>query len=272
MPTSKELGMATSRLSLMTDAALRPENGERLQVVARTAHILRMFDAEKADLRISDVAEELRIGRTSAHRYLQSMAAEGFLHQVGDGSYRLGPLLVGLGATMLSSTRLIETAEPFLSQLAEASGETAVLGIWTGANAIALLCKEPPGRPVNMTVRIGSALLVDSAQGICFLTYLDDEATTARALRTTEHKRDSVLAGINETRKRGYSFSGTVVPGVGAIAAAVFGSTGSIVATVAIVAALETLHGPRLDVMAQSMRATAAAVSRQLGFTRQETA
>jgi DNA-binding IclR family transcriptional regulator len=253
----------------MTESALRPENGERLQVVARTAHILRMFDAEKADLRISDVAEELQIGRTSAHRYLQSMAAEGFLHQVGDGSYRLGPLLVGLGATMLSSTRLIETAEPFLAQLAEASGETAVLGIWTGANAIALLCKEPPGRPVNMTVRIGSALLVDSAQGICFLTYLDDEATTARALRTAPHKRDSVLAGIDETRKRGYSFSGTVVPGVGAIAAAVFGSTDAIVATVAIVAALETLHGPRLDDMAQSMRATAAAVSRQLGFTGQ---
>jgi DNA-binding IclR family transcriptional regulator len=171
---------------------------------------------------------------------------------------------------------LIDTAEPFLSQLAEASGETAVLGIWTSANAIALLCKEPPGKPVNMTVRIGAALLVDSAQGICFLTYLDDEATTARALptalRTAEGKRDTVLAGIDETRKRGYSFSGTVVPGVGAIAAAVFGSTGAIAATVAIVAALETLNGPRLDVMAQPMRATAAAVSRQLGFTERETA
>lgn len=259
--------MATSRLSLVTKSALRPETAGRLQVVARTAQILRMYDADRADLRINDVADELQIGRTSAHRYLHSMAAEGFLQQIGDGSYQLGSLLAGLGATMLSSTRLIETAEPFLAQLAEASGETSVLGIWTGANAIAVLCKEPPGKTVNMTVRIGSALPVDSAQGICLLAYLDNDATTVRALRGAEHKRDSVLARIDETRERGYSSSGAVIPGVGAIAAPVFDRAGAITATVAIISSLETLQGPQVDAMARSMQATAGAVSRQLGFT-----
>ncbi|MGO4692593.1 IclR family transcriptional regulator [Glaciibacter sp. 2TAF33] len=256
----------------MTETVLRTEATGRLQVVARTAQILRMFDTGRADLRINDVADELLIGRTSAHRYLQSMAAEGLLQQGADGSYRLGPLLAGLGATMLSSTRVVETAEPFLAQLAEASGETAVLGIWTGSNAVAVLCKEPPGKTVNMTVRIGSALPVDSAQGICFLAYLDDEATTARALRGAEHKRASVLARIAEVLDRGHSSSGAVIPGVGAIAAPVFDRTGGIAATVAIVSSLETLQASHVDAMARSMRATAAAVSRQLGYTGQETA
>jgi DNA-binding IclR family transcriptional regulator len=87
-----------------------------------------------------------------------------------------------------------------------------------------------------------------------------------------KHKRESLLARIDEARERGYSSSGAVIPGVGAIAAPVFDRTGTSAATVAIVASLETLHGPNLDAMARSRRATAAAVSRHLGFTGRETA
>jgi Transcriptional regulator len=141
-----------------------------------------------------------------------------------------------------------------------------VLGIWTGANAVAVLCKEPPGKTVNMTVRIGSALPVDSAQGICFLSYLDDDATGMRLPRITEEKREAVLARINETRGRGYASSGAVIPGIGAIAAPVFDRTGAITATIAIVSSLETLQEPHVGGLARSMQASAAAVSRQLGF------
>jgi DNA-binding IclR family transcriptional regulator len=87
-----------------------------------------------------------------------------------------------------------------------------------------------------------------------------------------KHKRESLLARIDEARERGYSSSGAVIPGVGAIAAPVFDRTGTSAATVAIVASLETLHGPNLEAMAGSRRATAAAVSRHLGFTGRETA
>ena len=90
-----------------------------LQVISRAAQILRMLDAQRPEVRINDVAAELGIGRTSAYRYLQSLAVEGFLERVGDGgSYRLGPLLAGLGASVLSESGVIEVAGPFLEQLA----------------------------------------------------------------------------------------------------------------------------------------------------------
>lgn len=251
----------------MTDSEHRPEGAGNLQVVARAAQILRMFDVQRAELRINDVADELEIGRTSAHRYLQSMAVEGMLQRVGDGSYRLGPLLTGLGATMLSSTRAVEIADPFLRQLAEACGETTVLGIWTGANAVAVLCKEPPGKTVNMTVRIGAALRADSAQGLCFLSYLDDEAVLARSLRGTDLDRETFLNRIAETTQRGYAVSDAVLPGIGAIAAPVFDGTGTVAATVAIVAPLETLRGDRLAALATPLIATANTISHQLGHT-----
>lgn len=259
--------MPASRLMPVTDTAQQPDSAGGLQVVARSAQILRMLDSSRSELRINDVADHLRIGRTSAHRYLQSMAVEGFLQRVGDGSYRLGPLLTALGASMLSKTRAVEVAEPFLTQLADSSGETTALGIWTGSNAVAVLCKEPAGKTVNMTVRTGAPLPVDSAQGICFLAYLDDEATTARALHGNEATRQQVLARMAEVRANGYAVSAAVLPGVGAIAAPVFDSSGSIVATVAIISSLETFEGAQLETLVRPMVATAKAVSLQLGFT-----
>lgn len=253
--------------SARTDAG-RPDAGG-LQVVSRAAQILRMLDAEHAEVRINEVAEELGIGRTSAHRYLQSLAAEGFLQRSGAdaGAYRLGPLLAGLGAAMLASNRVVDLGRPLLQELADATGETAVLGIWTGTSAVAMLCEEPRGKAVNMTVRIGAPLQVDSAQGVAFLANLRDERAVQRALsRASDDQRMRVPALVEEARQRGYATSGTVLPGVAAIAAPAFEGSGDIVATIALVAASEVLAGPRLEELAAELRATAARLSAQLGF------
>lgn len=258
----------TARPELGRPGAGRPDAGG-LQVVSRAAQILRMLDAEHAEVRINEVAEELAIGRTSAHRYLQSLAAEGFLQRSGDdaGAYRLGPLLAGLGASMLASNRVVDLGRPLLQELADSTGETAVLGIWTGTSAVAMLCEEPRGKAVNMTVRIGAPLQADSAQGIAFLAHLRDARAVERALaRATEEQRERVPDLVDDARRRGFATSGTVLPGVAAIAAPVFEGSGEIAATIALIAATEVLGGPRLGRLSTDLRATAARLSRQLGF------
>lgn len=261
----------------MTDHA-RHENGRAeagrpdaggLQVVSRAAQILRMLDAEHAELRINEVAEELGIGRTSAHRYLQSLAAEGFLQRSGAdaGAYRLGPLLAGLGAAMLASNRVVDLAQPLLQELADSTGETAVLGIWTGTSAVAMLCEEPRGKAVNVTVRIGAPLRADSAQGVVFLANLRDERVVQRAMsRASDEERMRLPDLIHDARERGYATSGTMLPGITAIAAPVHEGSGEIAATIALIAASEVLAGPRLDELASALKATADDLSLQMGF------
>lgn len=261
-----------TRVRRVTDSARseagRPDAGG-LQVVSRAAQILRMLDAEHAEVRINEVAEELSIGRTSAHRYLQSLAAEGFLQRSGAdaGAYRLGPLLAGLGAAMLASNRVVDLGRPLLQELADTTGETAVLGIWTGTSAVAMLCEEPRGKAVNMTVRIGAPLPADSAQGVAFLANLRDDRAVQRALsRATDEQRMRLPGLIEDARGRGYATSGTVLPGVAAIAAPVLEGSGEIAATIALIAASEVLAGPRLDELASALKATADDLSLQLGF------
>jgi len=68
-----------------------------IQVIARSAQLLRLFSTTQRSLRVSDVGPESGLQRTTVHRYLSSMANAGLLERDNDGGYRLGPLLVQLG-------------------------------------------------------------------------------------------------------------------------------------------------------------------------------
>lgn len=242
----------------------RPDSGG-LQVVTRTAQILRLFDADRTTVRSALVEQELGIGRTSAHRYLQSMATEGLLQRAGDGAYRLGPLLAGLGSAMLTRNRVIDLGRPLIRELADTSDQTAVLGIWTGTNAVAMLCEEPRGKTVHMTVRIGAPLPLDSAQGIAFLASQPDDSTLERVLRgESDEERRRLQQLVADARALGYARSAAVLPGVGAVAVTVRDASGEAVATIATIAATEMLTDARLETLIPQLRTTADQLGTQL--------
>lgn len=235
-----------------------------LQVVSRSAQILRMFGSDRTEVRINDVAEELGIGRTSAHRYLQSLAAEGFLQRVNDNDYRPGPLIMGIAASMLTGPKIIDLAEPLLATLAERTGQTAVLGLWTGSSAVAVASKEPAGKSVNMTVRIGAPLGPQSAQGLGFLAW-GSPGVRERILAGLGPERAAVERKLGEAAAAGYTTSEAVIDGVAAIAAPVFDAGGSIVATLALVAPVGVLDTAPQSPHVADLKAAATALSATLG-------
>lgn len=238
-----------------------------LQVVARSAQILRMFDSERTEVRINDVAEELSIGRTSAHRYLQSLASEGFLQRINDSDYQLGPLIVGLAASMAGGPRLLDIANPELERLAAALGQTAVLGIWSGASAVAVACKEPPGKSVNMTVRIGAPLGPDSAQGMAFLAW-GKAAAREKSLTRLEGSANTLQTRIKSAVANGFTTSTAVIDGVEAMAAPIFDSSEQMAGTLALVAPTGVLDSTPGGTHVTELLAAAAHLSSALGFTK----
>lgn len=244
------------------DAA--PSGG--LQVVSRSAQILRMFSSDRTEVRINDVAEELGIGRTSAHRYLQSLASEGFLQRVNENDYRPGPLIMGIAASMLTGPKIIDVAEPLLAALAEQTGQTAVLGLWSGSSAVAVASKEPSGKSVNMTVRIGAPLGPQSAQGLAFLAW-GSPAGRDRVLAKLGPARTAVERKLGEAAAAGYTASEAVIEGVAAIAAPVFDAGGTIIATLALVAPVGVLDTTSASRDVAELKATASSLSGLLGAT-----
>lgn len=238
-----------------------------IQVIGRCAQILRLFTMPGRALRVADVAD-VGLQRSTAHRYLSSLANTGFLERTADGGYRTGPLLVQLGTVALGGLRVLEVSGPYLQRLAEEAHETVVLAVWGGLGPVVAQVYEDLDKLVNISVRVGSALPLDAAQAQVFLAFLSDRSTVSRLLaQLPPSGRRQREISVDRVRRDGLCISSRVIDGIRAVAVPVFDDGGAICATVAIVGTVSSVpEDPRAGVV-QALVGTAGALSQQMGHT-----
>ena len=107
------------------------------QSLERGLAVLSSFTPERPELGISELARMLALTRSTAHRYVATLATLGYLHQdEATRKYRLGPRVLDLGFAVLGSLELREIAAPHLRRLAETTGHTANLAVRDDTDAI----------------------------------------------------------------------------------------------------------------------------------------
>src|SRR5919107_266739 len=78
-----------------------------VQVIARAAQILRALDGEPDGLSLSQLSERLDLPRSTVHRVVTALAAEGLLAAASpNGRVRLGPELARLALASRRELRL----------------------------------------------------------------------------------------------------------------------------------------------------------------------
>lgn len=212
----------------------------QIQVVTRVAEILRLLANGRRELRASEVASELGLQRSTAHRYLASLAAVGLLGRDDGGStYSAGPLMVQFAAATLGGSRVLEVAVPYMKRLVDEAHETVVLSLWGGHGPVVARVEEDSTRLVHMAVRVGSALPPDSAQAQVFR---------------------------GEMGRHGVVVNSRVIEGVRAVAAPVYDDRGAVVATLAFVGTTATIPEAADSGHARALRETALDLSARLGW------
>jgi DNA-binding IclR family transcriptional regulator len=208
------------------------------------------------------------------HRYLVSLTRTKLVAQdSSDGRYSIGPAAIALGLAGLHSLDAVRIASDFLGDLRDASGETAVLAIWSSLGPVIIRIEES-SRPVFMNVRVGSTLpLLRTAVGRVFAAYHSTEAV--RSLIAKERRAfgrqnggDASIEGMLAlTRRVALGIvGGDLVPGVTALAAPVFDHRARVVASIALLGGPEHLE-PRADsAPARLLKEAAAAISERLGY------
>ena len=99
----------------------------------RTLQLLRDWGS----LRVSDVARELSVARSTAHRLMSQLSAYGVVEQEPDGPrYHAGPLLAELGLATFRSRDLVEQMHPHLQRLSDEVNETVHLIALEGRDAV----------------------------------------------------------------------------------------------------------------------------------------
>lgn len=237
--------------------------GADIQVIARCAQILRQLEPGSR-LKLAPLAKELGIGRSTLHRYLNSMVNADLIERVGEGEYAPGPLLAQLGTMALNSLHVVEAAGVAMQDLAAEVGHTVVLSVWGGLAPVVTRV-EFPDQLIQVLVRVGSSLPLNAAQTRVFLAFLQDTRTVERLLALVPERRVEIETDMARAQTEGFVvFSGSVV-GLSTIAVPVFNARG-IAATLAIIGTDPSVLGPDQAVLAGRLGEVAHEVSRQLGF------
>jgi DNA-binding IclR family transcriptional regulator len=186
-----------------------------IESVTNAARILLML-RESRELQVGRVATTLGVARSTAHRLLTTLQAQGLLAQRSARSaYTSGPALVELGAAVVGATDLRSLARPALERLALETGETAHLLVLRDTEVLFIDGVEGK-HAIRAATRIGARELAHaSAAGKVLLAHLPTEELrrrypSARLAGGTDHAaktRAALERELDATRERGYGLN-----------------------------------------------------------------
>src|SRR5258705_3618451 len=245
----------------MASEATRPAAGS-VENALRTLELLR----DRRSLRVAEVAKELSVARSTAHRLLSLLDAYGVVERDGDGPrYQAGPLLAQLGLATFRARDLVEQMHPYLEQLSDELQETVHLITLEGRDAVFIDSVECRQQALRVTGRIGIAYpaYVNSG-GKALLSELDDAEVrelyrdTSFTSSRTISDLEALLEELAEIRERGYATTwGDREAGLAAVAVVQRSRTGAALAALAVSAPEQRLPPSRLGAVARTLRAIA---------------
>lgn len=214
-----------------------------IESVENAARVLLMLRGKRV-LRVAEVAVDLGIARSSAHRMLTTLQSQGLLRQdPATRGYAAGPQLVQIGVAVIGATDLRVEARPTLERLSHDIGETVHLVVLDGTSIVFLDGVEGP-HAIRAAARTGDrAPAHPSAAGKVLLAGLGLEELrerypsgrlvggTSEAVGT----RKALEEVLDAVRTRGYATNiGESEVGLHAIAAPVRSSAGTVRAAVSV--------------------------------------
>ncbi len=158
------------------------ENGRNgIQVIARAAAVLRALRDDATGLSLGQIAERVRLPRSTVQRIVRALQAERLVISSSEGgSIRLGPELSSLAEA--ASYSLVDICRRPLSELAEQLRETVDLSVFRGTGMI-FVDQVPSTHRLRTVSSVGDVFpLTTTANGRAALAMLPED----RARRLVE--------------------------------------------------------------------------------------
>ncbi|HKQ01551.1 MAG TPA: helix-turn-helix domain-containing protein, partial [Actinomycetes bacterium] len=113
--------------------------------VRKAALVLDLFSVERPDWGPTEVADELRIAKSTAHALLGELTSVGLTERLPCGRYRLSWRTLGLARTMLATSGYLDVIMPTARRLASQFGETVHVTAWERGRVLYVASQRPPG-------------------------------------------------------------------------------------------------------------------------------
>jgi DNA-binding IclR family transcriptional regulator len=240
------------------------------RAVFRAFQILEAVSRARDPVRLSSIAADLDLQKSTVHRILQTLGAMGYVRQEAEnGRYRATLKTWELGAAVLSEHPVKRAAAPFLDELHRLTGETVSMMVMEGDDVL-YLDKIISPRPVRFTTRVGSRVAAPlTAGGQAMLAHEPDaRVIVERVAERLRGERDldveTILAALETVRARGYAISRNN-PAVVSIGGAILGQAGRAAGALSVSAPVERTDADKQALIIESVRITCTRMAETLG-------
>ncbi|MES1198666.1 MAG: IclR family transcriptional regulator [Pseudomonadota bacterium] len=222
---------------------------------------------------LGDLAAKLGLTRSTAHRLAAALIERRYLTFAPRVGYQFGPKLLELGFLAQRQTDVVQVARPYLETLALSTGDTVHLGILDGDRAL-YLDKIPGRRRVEISSRVGDRHPLTST-GLGKALLLDEQIERWRQLFVLDQSTGSPPADYEVWLARMKTYAGfghafdleENEDLIRCVAAPIRDASGGIVAAMSVSSAAQYMTDERMQALANEVRATAAGVSSDLGWS-----
>lgn len=248
-----------------------------LESVARVMQTLDAFTPESPELRLTDLSARLGLPKPQVLRIVSTLESGGYLHRDPETKrYRLGLRLFRLGMSVREQLDLRRIARPVIQALADRTLETVGLMVTDHVGPICVDVIESP-KGLRVFAQVGRRMPWNAGtSGKVILAFLPEPereriltgAHFARYTASTIVDPDQLRPLLAEIRAAGYHVAAKDLDddAIG-VAAPLFDHDGAIAGAISIAAPLSRTGERERQAMIDGIRAGAADISRQLGYS-----
>lgn len=236
-------------------------------LIERTLGVLEILADEAEGVPLQQLAEQLAIPKSAAHRICSELIRLGHVRQnTASQRYQLTTRLVSFGLRYMGSINMQDVVQPILNRLAEQSRELVRLAVDENQQ-LAWIAKAQGSRSgLRYDPDMGRITpLATTATGHAWLACFSDEQALLRVkqqqntlLTLATNDETSLRTQLAITRRRGFSaIQDSMGPGTAAMAAAICDRHGSPLGVLSIAGPSVRLTTERIDALAPTLLNTA---------------
>ncbi|MEJ8839395.1 IclR family transcriptional regulator [Ramlibacter sp. AN1133] len=203
-----------------------------IRAVGRALAIFDAYDNEHLSLSLQEIAERIRMPKTTAFRLVNTLERAGFLVRMDNQQYCLSLKMARLGGLVRSTLSIREIARPVMLQVNEQTRETITLNTIVGVDRMVLEVVDTPAPLMSMARQGQHMPLFLGASSRILLAYMEPdelEKVVKANMKTPDFDRAAFDRELARFRRQGYALTrGQRVSGLTAIAVPIFDMKGAV--------------------------------------------
>ncbi|MEX2462595.1 MAG: IclR family transcriptional regulator [Paenibacillaceae bacterium] len=249
----------------------------QLSSLQNALHILRSYSLDNPSQGITEIANSLKLGKSTVHRLVATLAHEGFLVKDSETrKYRLGYSVLALYGIVTFNLDVYNESLPIVRNLVDKVSETVHIGVLDDQDVIYLLkveCKHlvrfltHVGRRNPLHCTSSGKVLLAYKEPLFIQSYIENEMQRYTENTLTDPK--VLQKELEQIKKQGYATSfEELSAGVNSVAAPIRDYTGQVIAAITVVSPKQRMDRSKTPFFTKHIVEASIEISRKLGFYR----